>query len=614
MARIRIGKDFNVIWDIYAKNAGERTPYDLSAADCVLLLVTPYNKVRVEDAQITGNQVSWTFRGKDLRHVGAYGLELIERKGEVMMTVDTCEAFELVEHSCEENADGSADVKIQTLRLEGDVLLAPVSTGGSSYDDTEIKAELSKKAEVHGILSIDSIIDVIYGEFGAARPMENADVDAIREGKLIAADSPMYGYVLADEVYYTDDDSGFIVFHYDGYEIRLQFNLADKVYLRKGSYQKAIALEDYVDGKLTELSDEIKEVSDRVDDLEKGGQGGKEEVFIAEFEKTTFAEILTAYNDGKEVLCNYKNQWIARLDRTQSTQYTFSAQAYPNILRIICNDRDEWTYASFSADHALKHLSNGNVEIKITNQSAEVATPQYVENAIQQSGTPSGDTMHYIFEACGATYNATDADIPMVGMYGDSYVHKAHHWHLNELGDITNEEMRQIYLYANLDNGAKAVNKYLAGIATRTNIATWSSTWNGKIKDQEAFAYANNVIVARMRNKEHYIDTNASFAFVGCTALQKILPSLDATSTTSFNGAFDNCNNLREVRIKNAKVAIKFDKSPLISKASILYLIQNSAATSAMVITLHADAYARLVEDADIVAALDEKTNVSLAK
>ena len=68
------------------------------------------------------------------------------------------------------------------------------------------------------------------------------------------------------------------------------------------------------------------------------------------------------------------------------------------------------------------------------------------------------------------------------------------------------------------------------------------------------------------------------------------------------------------MRIKNVKVAIKFDKSPLISKASILYLIQNSAATSAMVITLHADAYARLAEDADIVAALAEKTNVSLAK
>jgi hypothetical protein len=228
--------------------------------------------------------------------------------------------------------------------------------------------------------------------------------------------------------------------------------------------------------------------------------------------------------------------------------------------------------------------------------------------------TPSGDPMHYMFEAVGAEWNGTGADIERQGVYGDTITHKAGYWYLNELGDITNEEMRRIYLYANLDNGAKGVVKYLAGIETRTNIATWSSSWNGKIKDQEAFSYANKVIVARMRNKEHYIDSNASYAFTGCHALQKILPTLDATATTSFNGVFENCNNLREVRIKNVKVAIKFNASPLISKASILYLIQNSAATSAMVITLHADAYARLAEDADIVAALAEKTNVSLAK
>ena len=228
--------------------------------------------------------------------------------------------------------------------------------------------------------------------------------------------------------------------------------------------------------------------------------------------------------------------------------------------------------------------------------------------------TPSGDPMHYMFEAVGAEWNGTGADIEKQGVYGDTITHKAGYWYLNELGDITTEEMRQIYLYANLDNGAKGVAKYLAGIAMRTNIATWSSSWNGKIKDQEAFAYASNVIVARMRNKEHYIDTNASYTFTGCTALQKILPTLDATSTTAFNGIFENCNNLREVRIKNVKVAIKFDKSPLISKASILYLIQNSAATSAMVITLHADAYARLAEDADVKAALTAHPNVSLAK
>jgi hypothetical protein len=203
----------------------------------------------------------------------------------------------------------------------------------------------------------------------------------------------------------------------------------------------------------------------------------------------------------------------------------------------------------------------------------------------------------------------------MVGVYGDSYVHKAKHWHLNELGDITNEEMREIYIFANMDNGVKDGVNYMQGITTRTNIATWSGAWNNKIRENQLFGYCYSLSTAILRNKDvHYTDGNTSYMFLSCTRLEKVFPIIDATSTTSFNGAFEQCLSLKEVRIKNAKVAIKFDKSPLISKASILYLIQNFAATTNIIVTLHADAYARLAEDADIVAALAEKTNVSLAK
>ena len=70
---------------------------------------------------------------------------------------------------------------------------------------------------------------------------------------------------------------------------------------------------------------------------------------------------------------------------------------------------------------------------------------------------------------------------------------------------------------------------------------------------------------------------------------------------------------LKEVRLIRLKNSFSFAYSPLLSKNSVLFAIQNAEATSAITITLHADAYARLAEDADIVAALAEKTNVSLA-
>ena len=53
--------------------------------------------------------------------------------------------------------------------------------------------------------------------------------------------------------------------------------------------------------------------------------------------------------------------------------------------------------------------------------------------------------------------------------------------------------------------------------------------------------------------------------------------------------------------------------SPYFREDCILYMIENEAATSAITITLHADAYARAVANADIVAALEAHPNVSLA-
>lgn len=71
--------------------------------------------------------------------------------------------------------------------------------------------------------------------------------------------------------------------------------------------------------------------------------------------------------------------------------------------------------------------------------------------------TPSGDPMHYAYVAAGAIYNDTGADIiktaPWAYLADDdadkTVVHKAGYWYLNGLGDITNKQMNNIYLYVN---------------------------------------------------------------------------------------------------------------------------------------------------------------------
>ena len=77
---------------------------------------------------------------------------------------------------------------------------------------------------------------------------------------------------------------------------------------------------------------------------------------------------------------------------------------------------------------------------------------------------------------------------------------------------------------------------------------------------------------------------------------------------------FNNCRSLTHLNLKNAKRAYQLANSALLSKESLLYLINNEVATSAIAIKLAPYAYERLAEDADVVAALANHPNISIAQ
>ena len=132
------------------------------------------------------------------------------------------------------------------------------------------------------------------------------------------------------------------------------------------------------DGKLTELSEQIKEVSDRVDELGEGGS----EVFKAIYGTTTYNEIVAARNEGKVVICNHE-EMVFYLEFLNNSAAYFIAQ-YQTISYVAnCRASDsKWTYKANNNNHSLETLENGNVKVTIANQTAEVATPQYVENLL----------------------------------------------------------------------------------------------------------------------------------------------------------------------------------------------------------------------------------------
>ena len=107
--------------------------------------------------------------------------------------------------------------------------------------------------------------------------------------------------------------------------------------------------------------------------------------------------------------------------------------------------------------------------------------------------------------------------------------------------------------------------------------------------------------------------TNMNSMFANCSVLVSI-PEFNTSKVTKTNNMFNYCYSLVYTHLKNINIGCKFNFSSLLSKDSILYIINNESATSAITITLHSYAYTRLANDADVVAALNNHPNISLSK
>ena len=267
-----------------------------------------------------------------------------------------------------------------------------------------------------------------------------------------------------------------------------------------------------------------------------------------------------------------------------------------NTRHITASERDKWNEKQDALTLTIK--DNGNIVLaNIQGQSKEF-----------MPATPSGDPMHYAYEAAGAVWNGTGADIIRIGrMTGDTIVHKAGYWYLNELGDISNSEMRKI-----LTNGRSVdvLNCKLASIASlnplRTNLYPLVQPTEISWSDIESI-----VLMGDPEYTDYTVYTETLKTFY--SAKSKCRKILTIISSKSFRLSKDNnLSNLSFFKLKNMALS-QYIYSKSFRVDCILYMIQNEAATSAITITLHADAYTRAMADADILAALEAHPNVSLA-
>jgi hypothetical protein len=335
MRKIRIGNDLAVQWSLVAKGTGE--PFVVEGKDIRLSLKSIFATTEIKDFTAQGNTIAWTFKGAEQKQTGIYSLvvSVVDAQG-TMVTTDVCQFVELVACSCEADGADEAGVHTESIELVSDVDVAAGIDLSKYLTKTEAQTTYQPQEKGKGL----STNDYTTAEKNKLAGLQNYDDTSFRAE--------------VSETYLPREEFN---------EVSERFASADRV--------------QELSENVTELSAEVGGLSERIDKLPTA----ESSVFEAVYGETTYNEIIEAHNEGKIVICEY-DVWVCRLTKIQATQVMLQASADNSVTRLTCNTKGQWSVGTSSTLHNLKQLDNGNVEITINTKTAEVATPQYVENLL----------------------------------------------------------------------------------------------------------------------------------------------------------------------------------------------------------------------------------------
>lgn len=207
--------------------------------------------------------------------------------------------------------------------------------------------------------------------------------------------------------------------------------------------------------------------------------------------------------------------------------------------------------------------------------------------------TQQGNRALYV--AAGAVYNQN------TGFY-----------ELNGLTDITEEEMKTIYLQTHVMDKLSSYYNIFASSTFRTNLGfnMGVTQTNGRIVSfRESFFYNRELEVLRLSfgnniNETRMIRTDDMFyAFHDCKKLKRIISPIyvyDIKNKLYFDHTFSQCILLETALLYKLYASISFSDSPLLSLESLQYLITNAANTSPITVTVHADVYAKIQDEGQV--------------
>lgn len=287
-------------------------------------------------------------------------------------------------------------------------------------------------------------------------------------------------------------------------------------------------------------------------------------------------------------------------------------------------DPMHWAYVSAGAEYN----ATGNFIVKDAPWKGLVDPIDYkaqwnldivADNLVQNDSiTYNGVSYHYAKDTRTSPTDGTQPRYRIVvkdsatgkWVWDDTKVlHLPNHWYLNGLGDITNGEMREIYRIEKKDMSSGVYMLYWRQKTLRTATVRQGSygvQGAGHSVSQNTAIEVVNFDTLAIFDNEVVESSNIRHIISNTNRL-----TLEYIAKTISKGTFSTAN-LVTCDLRRLKKSISMANSPNLSRATTIQLISKAIPTTAITITLHPDAYARLAEDADIVAALEAQPLVTL--
>lgn len=188
---------------------------------------------------------------------------------------------------------------------------------------------------------------------------------------------------------------------------------------------------------------------------------------------------------------------------------------------------------------------------------------------------------------------------------GAVYNEKTGFYELNGLTDITEEQMKVIYVQTHHVTRQTSFAASLANTnSIRTNYPLEVFGGYRHIDVHAMFARCVSLEVAALGinvNKIVY-PSSVHYLFQNCKKLKEVICIIRmdyANFSEKYEKMFYQCFALVSVRLRGVKYDISFSDSPLISLESLQFMITNAANTSPIIVTVHADVYAKIQDESN---------------